>query len=155
MSTGTMQSPGTCICGNWSVSTPSRRLWTSICGASTPWSLRVWQTAFPTPMWCSGGHRGIFDVSPEVESRGRDEFMDLCRAAISRGMAIECNLLGMVDGTYSDPSPSWDMLEELAKDGTTMFVGSDAHDTDGFKRSIPLVIEANERLGRAGARFLV
>ena len=100
------------------------------------------------------GHRGIFDVPPDVESRGRDEFMDLCMEAIARGMAIECNLLGMVDGSHPDPSPSWEMLEELATGGPTMYVGSDAHDTAGFRKGTSLVVEANERLGKAGARFL-
>jgi len=100
------------------------------------------------------GHRGIFHVPPDVESRGREEFMDLCRDAISRGMAIECNLLGMVDGSHPDPSPSWDMLEELAAEGATMYVGSDAHDTAGFKKGVSLVAHAHERLKDAGARFL-
>jgi HisJ family histidinol phosphate phosphatase len=100
------------------------------------------------------GHRGIFEVPPEVERRGREEVMDLCRHAISKGMAVECNLLGMVDDSHADPSPSWEMLEELAGEGATMYVASDAHDTEGFKRGIPLVIEANERLRGAGARLL-
>ncbi len=100
------------------------------------------------------GHRGIFDVPPEVERRGTEEFMALCRDALSRGMAVECNLLGMVDDTHPEPSPSWDMLEELAGEGATLFVGSDAHDTAGFKKGTPLVIEAHERLRDAGARLL-
>ena len=100
------------------------------------------------------GHRGIFQVPPEVEARGRREFMTLSREAVGRGMAVECNLLGMEDEGYLDPSPSWDMLEELATEGAVLYVGSDAHDTETFRRSIPLVIEAHERLERAGARFL-
>ena len=101
------------------------------------------------------GHRGIFEVPPEVEARGRQEFMALSREAVARGMAVECNLLGMVDDSHPDPSPSWDMLEELAREGATLFVGSDAHDTQGFKRAIPLVKEAHERLQRNGARLLL
>jgi hypothetical protein len=100
------------------------------------------------------GHRGIFQVPREVEERGRREFMDLSREALARGMAVECNLLGMVDDSHADPSPSWDMLEELAGEGATLYVGSDAHDSAGFKKGIPLVIEAHERLERAGAGFL-
>lgn len=100
------------------------------------------------------GHRGIFDVPPEVRRRGEEEFMALCRAAMARGMAIECNLLGMVDDSHPDPSPSWDMLETLAGEGAVMYVGSDAHDTAGYEKGIPLVIEAHERLLRAGATFL-
>ena len=101
------------------------------------------------------GHRGIFEVPPEVTRRGRDEVMALCRDAMSRGMAIECNLLGVVDDSHPDPSPSWDMLEELAKEGAVMYVGSDAHDSDGYKRGIPLVVEAHERLRDFGGRFLL
>ncbi len=101
------------------------------------------------------GHRGIFQVPVEVEERGRREFMDLSREALARGMAVECNLLGMVDGGYSDPSPSWDMLEELAAEGATLFVGSDSHQTKGFRKGRSLVIEAHERLRKAGADFLL
>ncbi|MCJ2540590.1 MAG: PHP domain-containing protein [Candidatus Thermoplasmatota archaeon] len=101
------------------------------------------------------GHRGIFEVPPEVARRGRDEVMALCRDAISMGMAIECNLLGVVDDTHPDPSPSWDMLEELAKEGAVVYVGSDAHDTAGFQKAIPLVIETHERLRNFRARFLI
>lgn len=101
------------------------------------------------------GHRGIFTVPPEVEERGRKEFLDLAREALARGMAVECNLLGMVDESHPDPSPSWDMLEALARDGATLYVGSDAHDSAGYKRGIPLVMMAHERLARAGARFLI
>ncbi|UCC92328.1 MAG: hypothetical protein JSW25_06545 [Thermoplasmata archaeon] len=100
------------------------------------------------------GHRGIFEVSEEVERRGNSEFMALCRDALARGMAVECNLLGMVDDSHPDPSPSWEMLEELAGEGALMYVASDAHDTAGFRKGIPLVIEAHERLWDAGARFL-
>jgi hypothetical protein len=35
-----------------------------------------------------------------------------------------------------------------------LYVGSDAHDTAGFKRGIPLVIETHERLRAEGASFL-
>jgi HisJ family histidinol phosphate phosphatase len=101
------------------------------------------------------GHRGIFEVPAEVEERGRREFLDLSREALARGMAVECNLLGMVDGGFSDPSPSWDMLEELAREGATIYVASDAHDGAGFRKGIPLVVEAHERLRNAGARFLL
>jgi hypothetical protein len=101
------------------------------------------------------GHRGIFEVPPQVERRGREEFMALCRDALARGMAVECNLLGMVDDSHPDPSPSWDMLEELAREGATLYVGSDAHDSAGFRKGVPLVIEAHERLGKAGARLLL
>jgi HisJ family histidinol phosphate phosphatase len=100
------------------------------------------------------GHRGIFEVSKDVEARGRREFMALCRDAIGMGMAVECNLLGMVYDSHPDPCPSWDILEELAREGQTLYVGSDAHDSEGFKKGIPLVIGAYERLRAAGARFL-
>lgn len=100
------------------------------------------------------GHRGIFQVPPQVEERGNGEFMDLCREAVARGMAIECNLLGMVDDSHPDPCPSWDMLEQLAAEGAKMYVASDAHDSAGYRRGIPLVLEAHERLRAAGARFL-
>ncbi len=101
------------------------------------------------------GHRGIFEVPPEVETRGREEFIALAKEAVSMGMAVECNLLGMVDDSHPDPSPSWDMLEELAAEGATLYVASDAHDSAGFRRAIPMVIEAHERLRDAGARFLL
>jgi len=100
------------------------------------------------------GHRGIFEVPPEVESRGTGEVMALCREAMARGMAVECNLLGMVDDSHPDPSPTWAMLEELAGDGATLYVASDAHDAAGFRRAIPMVIEAHERLRSSGARLL-
>ena len=100
------------------------------------------------------GHRGIFEVPPEVGLRGKEEVTQLCRVAMSRGMAIETNLLGMVDDSHPDPSPSWDIIEILAGEGATMYVGSDAHDTAGFRKGIPMVIEAHERLRRWGARFL-
>ena len=100
------------------------------------------------------GHRGIFDVPPEVEMRGRGEVMGLCREAMAMGMAIECNLLGMVDASHPDPSPTWEMLETLAGEGAVMYVASDAHNTAGFRRGIPMVIAAHERLRGAGARFL-
>ena len=100
------------------------------------------------------GHRGIFDVPPDVERRGKEKVMAFCRGAASRGMAIECNLLGTVDASHPDPSPSWGMLETLAGEGAVLYVASDAHDSAGFRKGIPLVIEANERLKRAGARFL-
>ncbi|NIP33962.1 MAG: hypothetical protein GWN18_00800 [Thermoplasmata archaeon] len=47
------------------------------------------------------------------------------------------------------------MLEELAAEGATLYVASDAHDSAGFRRAIPMVIEAHERLRDAGARFLL
>jgi histidinol phosphatase-like PHP family hydrolase len=100
------------------------------------------------------GHRGIFHVPPEVEQRGNREFMTLCRDALAKGMAVECNLLGMVDDSHPDTSPSWEMLEQLASEGARMYVASDAHDTDGYRKGIPLVIMAHERLKKAGARFL-
>ncbi len=100
------------------------------------------------------GHRGIFDVPPEVGRRGKEEVTQLCRVAMARGMAIEANLLGMVDDSHPDPSPSWDILETLAGEGAVMYVGSDAHDTAGLKKGIPMVIGAHERLRRAGARLL-
>ena len=100
------------------------------------------------------GHRGIFEVPPEVERRGTEEVMALCRDAMARGMAVECNLLGMVDDSHPDPSPTWAMLEELAGQGATLYVASDAHNMEGFRRALPLVIEAHERLAGAGARFL-
>jgi HisJ family histidinol phosphate phosphatase len=100
------------------------------------------------------GHRGIFEVPADVERRGTSEVMNLCREAIAMGMAVECNLLGMVDDPDLGPSPSWDMLETLISEGATMFVGSDAHDTKGFKKGTTLVREAHDRLQQAGARFL-
>ncbi len=99
------------------------------------------------------GHRGIFEVEPDVQRRGQEEILDLCRNAIGRGMAIEVNLLGMVDGSHPDPSPSWDMVQVLAREGARFYVASDAHDAAGYSKGIPLVIETHERLKGMGAEL--
>jgi len=99
------------------------------------------------------GHRGIFEVEPGVKRRGQEEIMDLCRQAIVKGMAIEVNLLGMVDGSHPDPCPSWDVVEVLANEGARFYVASDAHDTAGFKKGIPAVIETHQHLIDMNARF--
>ncbi len=99
------------------------------------------------------GHRGIFEVEPDVQRRGQEEILDLCRNAIGRGMAIEVNLLGMVDGSHPDPSPSWDMVQVLAREGARFYVASDAHDAAGYVKGIPLVIETHERLKGMGAEL--
>jgi HisJ family histidinol phosphate phosphatase len=98
------------------------------------------------------GHRGIFDVDPAIEIRGREAIIGICRNAASHGMAIEVNLLGVVDGTYEEPSPSWDMIKALARDDVIFYVGSDAHDSAGFKAAIPIVIDTYQRLRVIGAR---
>jgi HisJ family histidinol phosphate phosphatase len=99
------------------------------------------------------GHRGIFEVEPSVQRRGQEEILDLCRQAIEGGMAIEVNLLGMVDDSHPDPSPSWDMVEVLSKEGARFYVASDAHDTPGFKKGIPMVIGTHQRLKEMNAEF--
>ena len=70
-----------------------------------------------------------------------------------RGMAIEVNLLGMVEGSHPDPCPSWDVVGVLADEGARLYVASDAHDTAGFKNGIPAVIETHQRLMDMNARF--
>jgi hypothetical protein len=74
------------------------------------------------------GNAEIFEIDPEVRRRGEEELLELCRRGVSKGMSIEVNLLGMVYGSDPGPSPSWTMVETLAKEGATISVGSDAHD---------------------------
>jgi hypothetical protein len=62
---------------------------------------------------------------------------------MSRGMAIELNLLGILDGTDRGPSPPWDMIEQLFRDGAEVYVGSDAHSTDTFLRGLQHIEKAN------------
>jgi HisJ family histidinol phosphate phosphatase len=99
------------------------------------------------------GNAEIFEIDPEVRRRGEEELLELCRRGVSKGMSIEVNLLGMVYGSDPGPSPSWTMVETLAKEGATISVGSDAHDSAGFRRGLPMVRDAYDRLQVLGARF--
>ena len=97
------------------------------------------------------GNEQVFDIEPEVRRRGEARVLQLCRDAVMRGMAIEVNLLGMVDGTDRGPSPPLEMARVLAGEGATMYVGSDAHDSEGLRRGLPLVIKTWEILASTGA----
>ena len=57
----------------------------------------------------------------------------------------------MVDGPDPGPSPPMEMARVLAREGATLYVGSDAHDSEGFRRGLPLVVEMWERLASFGA----
>ena len=110
-----------------------------------------WADHLPHPDVVFRGNAGIFEIDPVVRQRGEDRVLGVCREAAAKGMAIEVNLLGMVDGTDPGPSPPMEMARVLAREGATLYVGSDAHDSEGFRRGLPLVVEMWERLASFGA----
>ena len=105
-----------------------------------------WADHLPHPDVVFRGNAEIFEIDPTVRQGGEERVLEVCREAVAKGMAIEINLLGMVDGTDPGPSPPMEMARVLAREGAMLYVGSDAHDSDGFRRGLPLVIETWEHL---------
>lgn len=109
----------------------------------------------PHPDVVFRGNDGIFEVPDLVRRRGEARVWEQCLRAWRQGMAIEVNMLGVLDGTDRGPSPSWGLVELLADEGVKFYVGSDSHSRDHFERGVELVAEAHRRLESMGARMLV
>jgi histidinol phosphatase-like PHP family hydrolase len=101
------------------------------------------------------GNDRLIDLSPGDRAAGDARVLDVCRAAVGRGMAVELNLIGVADTSGAGPSPPWATIETLVREGARVFVGSDTHGYEQLPRAAPHVREACARLRRMGARTLV
>ena len=95
------------------------------------------------------GCAGVYDIDAGTRARGEVDIVDLCRVAMSRAMAIEFNLLGILDGTDRGTSPPWKMIEQLIREGAEVYVGSDAHSVETFLSGWKHIVIANDAIGQA------
>ncbi len=74
-----------------------------------------------------------------------NELVEIGKICEQKGVSIECNLSGLRH-LIGRPYPSNKVISEYIKQGIRVYVGSDSHSVNNFRKNIPLVKETYENI---------